>query len=77
MSEQSAQGDSMVIFGGCTHDEAYGDVWQLKIMDSHAHWVQMQTTGVKWALHINKLSVPQKLAGCGAMMWCMYRARSP
>ena len=41
-----AQGDSMVIFGGCSHDEAYSDVWQLRVVSSQAHWVQLQITGV-------------------------------
>lgn len=36
----------MVIFGGCSHDEAYSDVWQLRVVSSQAHWVQLQITGV-------------------------------
>ena len=41
-----AQGDSMVIFGGCTHGEAYCDVWQLRIVEGQALWVRLQTTGM-------------------------------
>ena len=36
----------MVIFGGCTHAEAYNDLWRLRVTDGEADWVQLQTTGV-------------------------------
>ncbi len=42
----------MVIFGGCTHDEAHSDVWQLRLVDSQAHWVQLQITGTEM-LHMS------------------------
>ena len=36
----------MVIFGGCTHGEAYNDVWQLRNVAGQALWEQLHTTGM-------------------------------
>lgn len=37
----------MVVFGGCTHAEAYNDLWRLSVTDRKATWVQLQITGVE------------------------------
>ena len=36
----------MVIFGGCTHGEAYKHFWQLQIVSGQALWIQLHTTGM-------------------------------
>jgi len=48
------QDSSMVIFGGCTHIEAFGDVWQLRIADGTARWEELPTSGMSTssALHL-------------------------
>ena len=48
------QDSSMVIFGGCTHIEAFGDVWQLRIADGTARWEELHTSGMftSSALHV-------------------------
>ena len=61
----------MIIFGGCTHDEAYSDVWQLRVVSSQAHWVQLQITGVNRLYAASLCLLYRRLAGCGAIRGCL------
>ena len=46
----------MVIFGGCTHTGALGDVWRLRLQAGQAQWEHLQTTG-RQSIKLKKRSI--------------------